>query len=121
MERWIALKDYAPHKIVIRGGVSEGWPQGGYTICEFREQRSGAKRGQAVRWLGFAPEDEQRAALIAAAPALLEAAIKAREGLRDAIAGDRWGNLDHVLLRDAIHDLNAAIALAESKSDGEGA
>jgi hypothetical protein len=71
---WIAFKNEF-HRLVVRGMVNQNWPQGGATVCEWLESRSGAKRGQQRQWRGFTERQEADARLIAAAPQLLDALI----------------------------------------------
>ena len=75
---WIATTKHRLHRLEVRqSAVAKGydsatWPNGVHTICEWREHRSGAKRGESVHWQGYTDEELSNACLIAAAPELLE-------------------------------------------------
>jgi len=61
------------HRLKVRGGVREGWPNGTRDIATWHERRTGAKRGTSPVFVGFDSEEETNACLIAAAPELYQA------------------------------------------------
>lgn len=42
------------HMLKLRSGVSHpNWPRGGHTVCERKEHKTGAKRGEHPHWTGW--------------------------------------------------------------------
>lgn len=92
---------WSPHRIFVKS-------KHGFTIAFFQERKKGSHRGEEARWLGFAPNDEANAWLIAAAPEMLEALEAIVDSARDGRDIPEWLDERLVIIEAAIRKARGA-------------
>ena len=96
---------YSPHRIFLRGGMTEQFPTGAFTIYWMRERKTGARRGCSPQWVGFDERDRQNLHEISrrwnAYPQLVALAVTASTILDlDFDARNKLMHDAHTLLRE---------------------